>query len=221
MRLLICDDEELIRDLIKDYADLEGYTCDLACDGSEALEKVEENKYDLIIMDIMMPNMDGYTCVKGIREICDTPVIMLSARVDEVDKLKGFDLGIDDYVTKPFSPKELMARIKAHTKRTVGGETLTAGNITLDNKSHAVKIDGEEVDVTSTQFDLLSLFLSNQGTALSRDKIIECLFGYDYEADDRTIDAHIKLLRKKLGKYSESIKTVRKVGYKFVYEETK
>jgi DNA-binding response OmpR family regulator len=171
-------------------------------------------------MDIMMPNMDGYTCVKGIREICDTPVIMLSARVDEVDKLKGFDLGIDDYVTKPFSPKELMARIKAHTKRTVGGEVLTVGNIVLDNKSHTVTIDGEEVEVTSTQFDLLSLFLNNQGVALSREKIIECIFGYEYEADDRTIDAHIKLLRKKLGKYSESIKTVRKIGYKFIYETT-
>ena len=219
MRLLIVDDEELIRDLIKDYAQAEGYTCDIACDGSEALEKVEENKYDLIVMDIMMPNMDGYTAMKGIREICDTPVIMLSARVDEVDKLKGFDLGVDDYVTKPFSPKELMARIKAHTKRIVGGETLTVGNIVLDNKSHTVKIDGKEEDFTSTQFDLLSLFLNNQGTALSRDKIIECIFGYDYDADDRTIDAHIKLLRKKLGNYKDCIKTVRKVGYKFTYEE--
>lgn len=219
MRLLICDDEELIRDLIKDYADLEGFICDLACDGSEALEKVEENKYDLIVMDIMMPNMDGYTALKGIREICDTPVIMLSARVDEVDKLKGFDLGIDDYVTKPFSPKELIARIKAHTKRTIGGETLSAGNIVLDNKAHILTIDGEEVDITSTQYELLVLFLKNQGIALSREKIIENVFGYEYEADDRTIDAHIKLLRKKLGKYSNSIKTIRKVGYKFIYED--
>ena len=219
MRLLICDDEELIRDLIKDYADLEGFKCDLACDGSEALEKVEENKYDLIVMDIMMPNMDGYTALKGIREICDTPVIMLSARVDEVDKLKGFDLGIDDYVTKPFSPKELIARIKAHTKRTIGGETLSAGNIVLDNKAHILTIDGEEVDITSTQYELLVLFLKNQGIALSREKIIENVFGYEYEADDRTIDAHIKLLRKKLGKYSNSIKTIRKVGYKFIYED--
>ena len=219
MRLLICDDEELIRDLIKDYADLEGFICDLACDGSEALEKVEENKYDLIVMDIMMPNMDGYTALKGIREICDTPVIMLSARVDEVDKLKGFDLGIDDYVTKPFSPKELMARIKAHTKRTIGGDTLSAGNIVLDNKAHILTIDGEEVDITSTQYELLVLFLKNQGIALSREKIIENVFGYEYEADDRTIDAHIKLLRKKLGKYSNSIKTIRKVGYKFIYED--
>ena len=176
MRLLICDDEELIRDLIKDYADLEGFICDLACDGSEALEKVEENKYDLIVMDIMMPNMDGYTALKGIREICDTPVIMLSARVDEVDKLKGFDLGIDDYVTKPFSPKELIARIKAHTKRTIGGETLSAGNIVLDNKAHILTIDGEEVDITSTQYELLVLFLKNQGIALSREKIIENVF---------------------------------------------
>ena len=219
MRLLICDDEEFIRDLIKDDANLEGFICDLACDGSEALEKVEENKYDLIVMDIMMPNMDGYTALKGIREICDTPVIMLSARVDEVDKLKGFDLGIDDYVTKPFSPKELMARIKAHTKRTIGGETLSAGNIVLDNKAHILTIDGEEVDITSTQYELLVLFLKNQGIALSREKIIENVFGYEYEADDRTIDAHIKLLRKKLGKYSNSIKTIRKVGYKFIYED--
>ena len=166
-----------------------------------------------------MPNMDGYTALKGIRDICDTPVIMLSARVDEVDKLKGFDLGIDDYVTKPFSPKELMARIKAHTKRTIGGEELKAGNIVLDNKAHTLTIDGEEVEITNTQYELLSLFLNNQGIALSREKIIESVFGYEYDADDRTIDAHIKLLRKKLGRYSECIKTVRKVGYKFNYED--
>ena len=219
MRLLIVDDEELIRDLIKEYAEDEGYSCDLACDGSEALEKVEENKYDLIIMDVMMPKMDGYGVTREIRRVSDVPIIILTALGDVSERITGLELGADDYVIKPFSPKELMARIKAHTKRTVGGETLTVGNIVLDNKSHTVKIDGKEEEFTSTQFDLLSLFLNNQGTALSREKIIECIFGYDYDADDRTIDAHIKLLRKKLGNYKDCIKTVRKVGYKFTYEE--
>ncbi len=219
MRILVCDDELLIRELIRDYCVNEGYDCDLADDGSVAIDLCERNDYDLIIMDIMMPNVDGLTAIKEIKEIKDIPTIMLSARKEEEDKLHGFDLGIEDYVTKPFSPKELMARIKVIMKRYNKLDSISIGNITINNSTHEVFIDNEIVDVTSTQFELLKLFIENQGLALSRDKIIECIWGYDYDADDRTIDAHIKLLRSKLGKYRDSIKTIRKVGYKFVYEE--
>lgn len=220
MHILVVDDEELIRTVIKTYLDTEAYTYDEADDGEKAIKLVEENNYDLIIMDIMMSKMDGYEAVKKIKEInSNIPVIMLSARKEEEDKLQGFDYGIDDYVTKPFSPKELMARIKAVTKRNDKEGHIKVGNIELDSKSYQVFIDGKDVDVTHTQFELLSLFLTNQNIALSRDKIIESIWGYDYEADDRTIDAHIKLLRAKLGKYRNSIKTIRKVGYKFNYEE--
>ena len=219
MRILVCDDELLIRELIRDYCINEGYDCDLAEDGSVAIDLCERNDYDLIIMDIMMPNVDGLTAIKEIKKIKDIPTIMLSARKEEEDKLHGFDLGIEDYVTKPFSPKELMARIKVIMKRYNKYDSISIGNITINNSTHEVFIDNEIVDVTSTQFELLKLFIENQGLALSRDKIIECIWGYDYDADDRTIDAHIKLLRSKLGKYRDSIKTIRKVGYKFVYEE--
>ena len=219
MRILVCDDELLIRELIRDYCINEGYDCDLAEDGSVSIDLCEINDYDLIIMDIMMPNVDGLTAIKEIKKIKDIPTIMLSARKEEEDKLHGFDLGIEDYVTKPFSPKELMARIKVIMKRYNKLDSISIGNITINNSTHEVFIDNEIVDVTSTQFELLKLFIENQGLALSRDKIIECIWGYDYDADDRTIDAHIKLLRSKLGKYRDSIKTIRKVGYKFVYEE--
>lgn len=219
MRVLIVDDEELIRSVIKDYLEAENIKCDEACDGRESINLCLEREYDLIIMDIMMPNMDGYQALKEIKNICDVPVIMLSARTDEIDKLQGFSLGVDDYVTKPFSPKELVARVKAVTKRNKEEDILSVGNIVLNNLSREVTIDGKKVEVTHTQFELLTLFLSNKNIALSRDSIIESIWGYDYEADDRTIDAHIKLLRSKLGPYRDSIKTVRKVGYKFEYEE--
>lgn len=219
MHILIVDDEELIRSVIKDYIEEEHYTCDEASDGKCAIELVEKNNYDLVIMDIMMPHMDGYQAIKEIKEIKNIPVIMLSARTEEIDKLQGFSLGIDDYVTKPFSPKELIARIKAVTKRNCSEDVLVVGNIELNNNTREVKIDDNLVELTHTQFELLKLFLTNINIALSRDKIIESIWGYDYEADDRTIDAHIKLLRSKLGKYRKSIKTIRKVGYRFVYEE--
>lgn len=219
MHILIVDDEELIRDVIKEYAENESFTCDEASNGEKAIDLVTYKDYDLIIMDIMMPHMDGYQAIKEIKKIKDIPVIMLSARTDEIDKLQGFELGIDDYVTKPFSPKELIARIKAVTKRNKEEDILTVGNISLNNLSREVIVDKKVVEVTHTQFELLELFLSNKGIALSRDKIIESIWGYDYEADDRTIDAHIKLLRSKLGPYRKSIKTIRKVGYKFEYEE--
>ena len=219
MHILIVDDEELIRSVIKDYIEEEHYTCDEASDGKCAIELVEKNNYDLVIMDIMMPHMDGYHAIKEIKEIKNIPVIMLSARTEEIDKLQGFSLGIDDYVTKPFSPKELIARIKAVTKRNGSEDILIVGHIELNNNTREVKIDDNLVELTHTQFELLKLFLTNINIALSRDKIIESIWGYDYEADDRTIDAHIKLLRSKLGKYRKSIKTIRKVGYRFVDEE--
>ena len=219
MKILICDDEILIRELIAEYVINEGYSCDLAEDGEKAIELCEKNNYDLIIMDIMMPKMDGFTALKHIKEFKDVPSIMLSARKEELDKLQGFEIGADDYVTKPFSPKELMARIKVITKRNKKNENITVGNISIDENSHEVIIDGKVIEMTNTQYELLKLFLENEGFALSREKIIERIWGYDYEADDRTIDAHIKLLRSKLGKYRDSIKTIRKVGYKFNYEE--
>lgn len=219
MHILIVDDEELIRSVIKDYILEEHFTCDEADNGESAISLVEKNNYDLIIMDIMMPEMDGYQAVREIKEIKNIPVIMLSARTEEIDKLQGFEMGIDDYVTKPFSPKELVARIKAVTKRNKEDDIISVGNIIVNNSSREVTIDGEQISLTHTQFELLKLFLSNINIALSRDRIIESIWGYDYEADDRTIDAHIKLLRSKLGKYRNSIKTIRKVGYKFIYEK--
>lgn len=219
MHILIVDDEELIRSVIKDYILEEHFTCDEAENGESAISLVEKNDYDLIIMDIMMPEMDGYQAVREIKEIKNIPVIMLSARTEEIDKLQGFEMGIDDYVTKPFSPKELVARIKAVTKRNKEDDIISVGNIIVNNSSREVTIDGEQISLTHTQFELLKLFLSNINIALSRDRIIESIWGYDYEADDRTIDAHIKLLRSKLGKYRNSIKTIRKVGYKFIYEK--
>ncbi len=219
MRILVVDDEELIREVIKDYSLNEGYEVDEASNGEEAIECVSNNKYDVIIMDIMMPHMDGYQAVREIKKIKDIPVIMLSARTEEYDKLQGFDIGIDDYITKPFSPKELIARIKAVTKRNKDEDILSVGNIVLDTLSYTVKIDNNIVEMTHTQFELLKLFLTNPGIALSRERIIESIWGYEYEADDRTIDAHIKLLRNKLGIYKDSIKTIRRVGYKFDYEE--
>ncbi len=219
MKVLIVDDEELIRNVIKEYSKAEGYIVDEACDGEEAIQKCEENDYDIIIMDIMMPKMDGFKSIKEIKIMKDIPVIMLSARNEEIDKLNGFSIGIDDYITKPFSPKELMARIKAVTKRNKNDDIVTIDRLTINKNTREVNIEGKNIELTHTQFELLYLFLTNINIVLSRENIIYSLWGYDYEADDRTIDAHIKLLRSKLGKYRDNIKTIRKVGYKFEYKE--
>lgn len=219
MKLLVVDDELLIRNVIKEYALNEGYQVDEAEDGFEAIDKVEENDYDVIIMDIMMPHKDGFSAAKEIKEFKNIPIIFLSARTEELDKLNGFSIGADDYVTKPFSPKELIARIKAVTKRNEIEEIIKIDNIIINKTSREVIIDNKEVEMTHTQFELLYLFLSNPNIVLSRENIIKNIWGYDYEADDRTIDAHIKLLRNKLGKYRDDIKTIRKVGYKFEYKE--
>jgi len=220
MKVLIVDDELLIRNVIKEYLKNESIEYDEADNGAYAINLAKINKYDCIIMDIMMPKMDGYTAVKEIKKISNAKIIMLSARAEEFDKLTGFDLGIDDYVTKPFSPKELIARIKAVSRRNENNiKILKVGGIEINELSRTIKIDNEEIDFTHTQFEILSLFLKNIGIALSRENIIENIWGYTYEAEDRTIDAHIKLVRSKLGKYKNCIKTVRGLGYKFDYNE--
>lgn len=219
IKILVVDDEYLIRNVIKEYCQNEGYKVDEAENGEVAIDKVYDNDYDLIIMDIMMPDMDGYEASREIKDIKDIPIIMLSARTEEEDKLNGFDIGIDDYITKPFSPKELMARIKAVTKRNNKEQIIKLDNIILNNNTREVTIDNKLVELTHTQFELLYLFLSNPNLVLTREDIINKIFGFDYEASDRTIDAHIKLLRNKLGKYKNYIKTIRRVGYKFEYKE--
>lgn len=221
MKVLVVDDEILIRNVIKEYLKINNIDFDEADNGEEAIRLVNQNKYDCIVMDIMMPKMDGFTAVKEIKKISDAKIIMLSARTEEYDKLSGFDLGIDDYVTKPFSPKELIARIKAVQKRGNNSmsDILKVGGIELNLLARTAKIDKKEIELTHTQFDLMTLFLKNIGIALSRDSIIDKIWGYTYEAEDRTIDAHIKLLRSKIGKYKNNIKTVRGIGYKFEYNE--
>lgn len=219
MKVLIVDDEILIRNVIKEYLKIENFKYDEASDGQEAINLATTNNYDCIIMDIMMPNLDGYSAIKQIKEVSDAKIIVLSARTEESDKLSGFDLGIDDYVTKPFSPKELIARIKAVCKRNKQENIISVGTIKLNELSRTVEIDGKPVNLTHTQFDLLTLFLKNQGIVFKREMIIDKIWGYDYMGEDRTIDAHIKLLRSKLGKYKDNIKTVHGVGYKFEYNE--
>ena len=220
MRILVVDDEELIRNVIKEYLTLEGYTVDEAEDGQVAVDKVKNNNYDLIIMDIMMPKMDGYQACKEIKKTKNIPFIMLSARGEEYDKLIGFDLGIDDYVTKPFSPKELIARIKAILKRTKQEEEkYVFDGLVINDKAHIVTVDKEPVNLTPKEYDLLKYLVQNKNIALTREQLLSAIWGYDFYGDDRTIDTHIKTLRNNLGKYRDFITTVRGMGYKFVYEE--
>ncbi len=218
MKILVVDDEKLIRDVVKEYLQLDGFTVEEASNGDEAVELSMQNEYNLIIMDIMMPKKDGYQAVREIKKVKDIPVLMLSARGEEFDKLIGFDLGIDDYVTKPFSPKELVARVKAIIKRNEkSGVKLEFGGLVLDDKAHEVSIDGKSVNLTPKEYDLLKYFVSNNHIALSREQLLTNIWGYDFYGDDRTVDTHVKTLRHQLGKYGQYIKTVRKVGYKFEY----
>ena len=220
MRVLVVDDEKLIRDVIKEYLLLENMEVDDASNGNEAIEKVKSKDFDIIIMDIMMPKMDGYTACREIKKLKDIPFIMLSARGEEYDKLIGFDLGIDDYVTKPFSPKELVARIKAITKRRDGVSNVSEiAGIKLDDIAHDVYVDGEKIYLTPKEYDLLKYFIDNKNIALSRENLLGHIWGYDFYGDDRTVDTHVKTLRKHLGKYKDMIVTVRGMGYKFLYEE--
>ena len=216
MKILICDDEALIRNVIKEYLLLENIEVLEAENGLDAIEMVKNNDIDLVIMDIMMPKMDGYQAVREIKKIKDVPFIMLSARGEEFDKLVGFDVGIDDYVTKPFSPKELIARIKAVTKRTRGEDaTYKYETLVLDDLAHEVTIDGNPILLTPKEYDLLKYFMQNKNIALSRDAILSNIWGYDFYGDERTVDTHVKTLRNNLGKYRDVIKTVRGMGYKF------
>lgn len=217
MKILIVDDEELIRNVIKEYALCEGYSCLEATNGNEAIDIVKfNNDIDLIIMDVMMPKLDGFSACRSIKKIKDIPIIVLSARAEEFDKLMGFDLGIDDYVTKPFSPKELLARIKAVLKRkNVIDDNFIYKDLIIDFKAHTVKIDDQLLKLTPKEYDLLVYFVKNQNIALSREQLLSNIWGYDFFGDDRTIDTHIKMLRNNLGKYRNLIKTVRAVGYKF------
>ena len=219
MKILVVDDEELIRNVIKEYLVVESYEVDEASDGMSAIEMVKNNDYDLIVMDIMMPKMDGYQACKEIKKIKDISFIMLSARSEEYDKLIGFDLGIDDYVTKPFSPKELVARIKAILKRHSGtNNTYTFDGLTINNLAHEVKVDGKKVNLTPNEYELLKYMVTNKNIALSREQLLTNIWGYDFFGDDRTIDTHIKTLRNNLGKYRKFIVTVRALGYKFEYQ---
>lgn len=219
MKILVVDDEELIRNVIKEYLVVEAYEVDEASDGMSAIEMVKNNDYDLIVMDIMMPKMDGYQACKEIKKIKDIPFIMLSARGEEYDKLIGFDLGIDDYVTKPFSPKELVARIKAILKRNSGtNNTYTFDGLTINDLAHEVRVDGQKVNLTPKEYELLKYMVTNKNIALSREQLLTNIWGYDFFGDDRTIDTHIKTLRNNLGKYRKFIVTVRALGYKFEYQ---
>ena len=218
-KILVVDDEIKIREIIKEYAEFEGYQVVQAEDGMDALEKVKNENFDIIIMDVMMPRLDGYSACKEIQKIKKIPVIMLSARGEEYDKLFGFEIGVDDYVVKPFSPKELMARIRAVLNRATASQhtedVIRYEGLEINFTAREVKIDGEKVSMTPKEYDLLFYLVKNMNIALSREKLLEEVWGFDFYGDDRTVDTHIKMLRNSLGKYRNLIVTLRGMGYKF------
>jgi two-component system response regulator ResD len=218
-KILIADDEPGIRAVIKEYAEFSGYEIDEACDGMDAVEMAKTNHYDAVVLDIMMPRLDGFSACKEIKKNQDIPVIMLSARGEEYDKLFGFELGIDDYMVKPFSPKELMARlnvvISRHSGTAFGGDVYRYEGLEVDFSGRTVKIDGEEARLTPKEYDLLFYMVRNRNIAFSRQKLLLDVWGYDFFGDDRTVDSHIKMLRANLGKYRDLIVTLRGMGYKF------
>ena len=218
-KILVVDDEIKIREIIKEYAEFEGYEVAQAEDGMQAVEMVKNQDFDIIIMDVMMPKLDGYSACKEIRKIKKIPVIMLSARGEEYDKLFGFEIGVDDYVVKPFSPKELMARIRAVLNRASASQhtedVIRYEGLEINFTAREVKIDGERVSMTPKEYDLLFYLVKNMNIALSREKLLEEVWGFDFYGDDRTVDTHIKMLRNSLGKYRNLIVTLRGMGYKF------
>lgn len=219
-KLLVVDDEKGIREVIREYSEFNGHEVTEAEDGMTAVGFCKLNEYDLIVMDIMMPRLDGYSACKEIRKISNVPIIMLSARGEEYDKLFGFELGIDDYVVKPFSPKELMARINAVLSRNASRESdtpqvLKFDGLEIDIPGRTVTVDGERIELTPKEYDLLFYLVENKNIALSRDRLLSDIWGYDFFGDDRTIDTHIKNLRNNLGNYRDYIVTMRGVGYKF------
>ncbi len=219
MKLLIVDDEKGIRDIIRKYAAFEGYEVEEAVDGMTAVDLCRSGGYDLVIMDVMLPELDGFSAVREIRRDSRVPVIMLSARGEEYDRIHGFELGIDDYVVKPFSPKELMMRIGAILKRSGHGaltsQKLEIGEMTIDFDARRVTVAGEPVELSRKETELLFYLARNRGIALTREKLISEIWGYDFYGDDRTLDTHIKLLRKHLGACADRITTLRGVGYRF------
>ncbi len=216
MKVLIVDDEELIRNIIKDYCVVENFQTDEAENGLEAIEKVKNNDYDIIVLDIMMPKMNGYNAYEEIKKLKNIPTIILSVRDEEKDKLLSFNLGVDDYLTKPFSPKELIARMKAILKRSKNTENIFKyKTLKIDKLGHALYIDEKEIELTPKEYDLLVFFEENKNIALSREQLLNKVWGYDYYGDNRTIDTHVKMLRNNLKEYKNLIKTVRGMGYKF------
>lgn len=219
MNVLIVDDEDMIRAVLREYVEFEGGIADEAKDGMEAVLKCRENDYDILLMDVMMPRLDGFSAVKEIKKIKDVPVIMLSARGEEYDKLFGFELGVDDYVTKPFSPKEIMARIHAICKRRKGEgekrEEMRFEGLTVDMVGRNVFVNGEKAELTPKEYELLFYFVRNAGVALTREKLLTDVWGYDFYGDDRTVDTHVKMLRGSLKEYRKFIVTLRGLGYKF------
>ncbi len=218
MKILIVDDEEMIRKVLREYVEFEGGEADEAEDGMEAVRMCRETEYDVVLMDIMMPKLDGFSAVKELRKFSTVPVIMLSARGEEYDKLFGFEIGSDDYVTKPFSPKEVMARIHAVVRR---GKTVPSGEIyefeglKIDVTGRNVYVDGEKADLTPKEYELLFYFVQNAGVALTRERLLNKVWGYDFYGDDRTVDTHVKMLRSNLKQYRKYIVTLRGLGYKF------
>ena len=221
MKILIVDDEEMIRGVLKEYVEFEGNEAFEAADGMEAVKMCKDNDYDVVLMDVMMPRLDGFSAVKEIRKFKDVPVIMLSARGEEYDKLFGFEIGADDYVTKPFSPKEVMARINAVTKRRAAGtsengnEILKFEGLEIDMAGRNVYVDGEKAELTPKEYELLFYLVRNKGIALTREKLLYDVWGFDFYGDDRTVDTHIKMLRGNLKDYRKFIVTLRGLGYKF------
>ena len=220
MKVLIVDDEEMIRNVLKEYVEFEGNEAYEAADGMEAVRLCKDNDYDVVLMDVMMPRLDGFSAVKEIRKFKDVPVIMLSARGEEYDKLFGFEIGADDYVTKPFSPKEVMARINAVTKRRAaakaeaGNEILKFEGLEIDMAGRNVYVDGEKAELTPKEYELLFYLVRNKGIALTREKLLYDVWGFDFYGDDRTVDTHIKMLRGNLKEYRKFIVTLRGLGYK-------
>ena len=221
VNILVCDDDKEIVDAIEIYLQQEGYHVIKAYDGEQAIEQLEKNDVQLLIMDVMMPELDGFSAVREIRKYCQAPVLMLSARGEEYDKIHGFELGVDDYVVKPFSPKELMLRIHAIIKRAnpapdeSAKEVVRFEGLTIDFAARIVTVDGVKAELSPKEYDLLFYMVNNRNIALTREKLITNVWGYDFYGDDRTLDTHIKLLRKSLGPYSRFIVTLRGVGYRF------
>lgn len=220
MKVLIVDDEDMIRTVLKEYVEFEGNEAFEAQDGMQAVKMCRDEDFDIILMDVMMPKLDGFSAVKEIKKIKDVPVIMLSARGEEYDKLFGFEMGVDDYVTKPFSPKEVMARVNAVTKRrgnsdVANSDVATFEGLTVDMAGRNVWVDGEKAELTPKEYEILFYFIKNKGIALTREKLLYDVWGFDFYGDDRTVDTHIKMLRANLKQYRKFIVTLRGLGYKF------